>query len=77
MKEHLADLLIFLIVIISLIEATSKLSIPLSIIVFKTNGLGFVFTAYKTSPGNLFLKNFDANCIDFFLIHYTGSFGFS
>ena len=31
----------------------------------------------KNFPGNLFWKYFDANCIDFFLIQYTGSTGFS
>ena len=46
-------------------------------IVFKTTGWEFVLTAYKTFPGNLFLKKLDANCIDFFLIQYIGSLGFS
>ena len=53
-KEHFALGLIFLIPSISLIDATSKLLIPLCIIVFNTSGCGFVFTAYKIVPGNLF-----------------------
>ena len=53
---------------ISLIDATSKLLIPLCIIVFNTSGCGFVFTAYKIVPENLFWKVLDATCIDFFAL---------
>ena len=51
---------------ISSIDATSNCSIPLSIIVLSTNGLGFVFTAYKTDPENFFKKNFTADSIELF-----------
>ena len=63
--------------LISSIDATSNCSIPLSIIVLSTNGLGFVFTAYKTDPENFFKKNFIADSIELFLIQYTGFSGFS
>ena len=76
-KEHLSSGFIFLICSISLSDATSKFLIPLSIIVFTTNGCGLVFTAYKIVPGNFFWKVLDANCIEFFLIQYIGSTGFS
>ena len=62
---------------ISSIEATSNCFIPLSIIVLITNGLGLVFTAYKTDPENFFKKNFTADSIELFLIQYTGFSGFS
>ena len=56
--EQLALGLIFLIVSISFIEATSKLSIPDSISVSNITGCGLVFTAYRTFPGNFFWKKF-------------------
>ena len=56
--------LIFFINFISLMEAVSKFVIPLLIMCFKTVLFGFVFTAYKTLPEKLFLKN----SIDVFMV---------
>ena len=57
---------------ISLSEAASKCSMPLLIICLRTSSLGLVFTAYKTFPGKLFLKNFVDVFIESGRIQYTG-----
>ena len=66
---------IFLINLISSIEAVSKLLIPFFIRVFTTVSVGLHLTAYNTSPGKLWLNQFDANFKLCFLKQYTGSIG--
>ena len=75
MYEQSKELSISFMPWISLIDATSKFFIPLSINVLTTSLFGLVLTAYKILPGKFFIKYFEAFLIDFFLMQYTGSVG--
>ena len=57
-------------------DATSKFLIPFLKMLSKTNRLELVLTAYRTSPGKLFLKKSTDFFIDPGLMQYTGLTGF-